>query len=301
MKFTNKTYIASAFAIFWLSMLLFPSPASASATVALTECYDRLLKVTAYYTPEVTQGVYFNGNFATEKKINWGNQHGASGRETFNGMLAGPKNFPFGTTVEIPGLGIGGIYDRGSAIISTGSHDVIDVWAGYGLQGLVNALSRGSKMLTGTICPEGFNLTKQGFDRSKYPTWDKASKTLLWSLKMEEGSVGATVYYLQGFLKQLNYLPSSYILNQNFWPVITQALCKFQQDHIGLAADDEACGYYGPQTRKKLLTLLQAKKISILDAPSSTANLITTAALSEEKPVSSAKKVITKRRMLTIR
>jgi len=53
-------------------------------------------------------------------------------------MLAGPKNFPFGTTVEIPGLGIGGIYDRGSAIISTGSHDVIDVWAGYGLQGLVN-------------------------------------------------------------------------------------------------------------------------------------------------------------------
>jgi len=51
-------------------MLLFPSSASASATVALTECYDRLLKVTAYYTPELTQGVYFNGNFATEKKIN---------------------------------------------------------------------------------------------------------------------------------------------------------------------------------------------------------------------------------------
>ena len=63
------------------------------------------------------------------------------------------------------------------------------------------------------------------------------------------------------------------------------------------------CGYYGTQTRKKLLSLLQAKKISILDAPASTANLntVVTPTITPSIVKVGGKKVITKRRMLTIR
>ena len=120
---------------------------------------------------------------------------------------------------------------------------------------------------------------------------------------MEEGSFWSTVYYLQGFMKQLNYLPGDHVLNQTFWPALKQALCKFQQDNIALAADDQYCGYYGTQTRKKLLSLLQAKKISILDAPASTANLntVVTPTITPSIVKVGGKKVITKRRMLTIR
>lgn len=48
----------------------------------LTWCIERVMKITAYYSTEPTQGVWFHGDYETEKKINGGGWHGASGKKS---------------------------------------------------------------------------------------------------------------------------------------------------------------------------------------------------------------------------
>ncbi|HMY80273.1 MAG TPA: peptidoglycan-binding protein [Candidatus Absconditabacterales bacterium] len=225
-------------------------------------CTDRLLKVTAYYTPSSDQGVYFNGDYETEKKINGGNWHGASGKHVYNGMLAGPKTYPFGTTVQLPGYGIGGVYDRGGAIVSTSGYDVIDIWAGSGLEGMIRALYRGSRMMTGTICSGGDITTNHGFDWSGFPSISQGIKNLIWTLNIQEGNRSVLVGIIQSWLQNLGFFPQDQSITNLFGPITKQALCNFQQQYLGLTSDDEYCGYYGTKTRKKFAELVKGGTLS---------------------------------------
>ncbi len=250
-----------------------------STGFVLTGCIMRPLKITSYYTPEAIQWVFFKGDYSTDKKLNGGNVHGASGKETYNGMLAWPKQYPFGTTVSIPGVGIGVIHDRWWAIVSSWWVDRIDIWAWYGLQGMVNALSRGSKIITGEICSGWIIGWPIWFDRSRYPTWEAASKQMIWSIDMELGNNGLTVYYLNSFLQQLGYLkpvnssagrqPQQklfWITNDQFSFFTTGtklALCQFQQDVMWLSGTDQYCGFYGTQTKVKFKELVRKGTITI--------------------------------------
>ena len=220
------------------------------------ECFYQRLKVTAYYTPLSWQWVYFNGDYETERAINGGNRYGASWKHVFNGMLAGPKWYPYGTTIKLPEYGIGWVYDRWWAIISTSWYDVIDIRAWSWLDGMIKALYRWSRMITWTVCASGVSQWPLGFDRSSFPWLQDGLKTLLWTLSMQEGNNSLLVSYLQSFLVQLWYLPSSHTLTTLFWPLTTQALCLFQQKTLAISPDDEYCGYYGPKTRKKFSDLV---------------------------------------------
>lgn len=238
-----------------------PQLVTGSAFV-LTGCIQRLLNITAYYTPQAIQWVYFNGDYHTEKKINWGNPNGASGKPTYNGMLAAPKKYPFSTTVHIPWIGIGAVYDRWWAIIATADMDRIDIRAWYGLQGMVNALYWWSKTMTGEICSWWIITAPQWFDWSKNPSRNDASKRLIWTLNMERGNSWLTVGYLQSFLSQLWYL-SPTTTPFLFDTGTKQALCLFQQQQLGLSGDNIYCGFYGTKTRSTFLELFKKWRITI--------------------------------------
>jgi hypothetical protein len=280
MKYIKQVF--GLFLLFGFFAIFSTSFAQSSGTnnsgFVLTGCIDRLLKITAYYTPEATQWVFFHGDYATEKKINWGNRNGASGKHVYNGMLAGPKKYPFTTTVSIPNHGFWAIYDRWSAIISSGDFDRIDIRAGAGLQGMVNALRRGTKSVTWTLCSGWLDNSTHGFDRSNYPLRDKASRQMIWTLDMEQWNSGLTVYYLNSFLEQLNYLKplesapkvrDEDILSDHkqFWITNNQkyqfstgtklALCAFQQDYLWLSGDNMYCGYYGTNSRRIIANLVK--------------------------------------------
>lgn len=241
----------------------------------LAWCISRPLKVTAYYTPDPLQGVFFHGDYATEKKINGWNPKGASGRFTFNGMLAWPKIYPFGTTVSIPWFGVGGIYDRWSAIVTTSWRDVIDIRAGSGLQWMINALYRWSQSITWTICSGGLMNDSLGFDRSHNPQREDASKVLLWSIDMMSGNSGVTVSYLQSFLQQLQFLDSHKFTPWYFDHETELALCKRQIEYIGLDPLDPYCGYYGTNTRRAFAKLVKNGEVKLRSiSPHTTAKKI---------------------------
>lgn len=81
--------------------------------------------------------------------------NGASGKEVFEWMLAAPRNYPFGTKIYFEWYGIGEVQDRGGAIVEAGnrwhSYDRIDIWMGYGDEGLQRAKIWWQRTIKGKI------------------------------------------------------------------------------------------------------------------------------------------------------
>lgn len=106
---------------------------------------------TAYYSPLPGQSRYTTGSYAWDIRLNGEGHTTASGKEVFPGLLAGPKNYPFGTKIYFEWFGIGSIEDRGWAIVKAGqrghSYDRIDIWMWYGDEGLERALAWGTRTI----------------------------------------------------------------------------------------------------------------------------------------------------------
>ena len=111
--------------------------------------YTKTFIISAYYSPLPCQQHYYTGSYSSEIALNGSGVHGADGTSVFPGMIAAPKTYPFGTKMDIPGIGIVAVHDRGGAIVSTDTgtfaYDRLDVWMGYGDKGLDRALSWGKK------------------------------------------------------------------------------------------------------------------------------------------------------------
>ena len=69
-------------------------------------CVQQLYKISGYYSPKPVQDVYTRDTYEAEIRLNGRGTHGASGAPVFNGMVAAPKNYAFGTVIILPGLGI---------------------------------------------------------------------------------------------------------------------------------------------------------------------------------------------------
>lgn len=111
--------------------------------------YTKTFIISAYYSPLPCQQHYHTGSYASEIALNGNGTNGADGTEVFPGMIAAPKTYPFGTKMDIPGIGIVGVHDRGGAIVSTDTgkfaYDRLDIWMGFGDKGLDRAMSWGKK------------------------------------------------------------------------------------------------------------------------------------------------------------
>ncbi len=143
-----KTNLQKALAAGLIALQAFMALAPAASA---GEGEKRMLLVTAYYSPLPDQRFYIRGNYEADIRLNGRGTNGADGTEVFDGMLAAPKTYAFGTRVRIPGLGVGEVHDRGGAILAGRNYDRIDVWMGRGEEGLSRALNWGARLVAGEV------------------------------------------------------------------------------------------------------------------------------------------------------
>lgn len=223
--------------------------------------YKKQFLISAYYSPLPGQNRYLRGTYEKDIRLNGRGVAGADGTGVYDGMLAAPKNYAFGTKIFLPSLGIGTVHDRGGAIIAKANYDRIDVWMGYGDAGLTRALNWGMRMIEGTIYPDGANLQ----DNIDY-TWIPTSPSTTINLKttsapivvkntftkgLGKNSSGEEVKILQEKLKELGYFDAE--TTGTYGSQTIESVFAFQKDQGILSSWNEyGAGYFGNTTREKL-------------------------------------------------
>jgi len=220
----------------------------------LSGCVAQLFRVSWYYSPQPNQDVYTRNTYEAEIRLNGRGTHWASGRGVFNGMVAAPRSYPFGTKIVLPWLWVGEVHDRWSAIVSGDGFDRIDVRLGAGDVGIERAKAVWLKWILWWRCDSNVTLPIW-FDWSRIPDYVDFVGVAFWSVDQSIGRSGALVYRLQFYLKQLWY-DSSSIVSWVYDRTMSDVVCRFQVEHLQLNPDDDACGYTGPATRNALRRLL---------------------------------------------
>ena len=234
--------------------------------VDLSECKKTIFSVTAYYSPLPDQKFFIKWDFLKETKLNGQGVVGASGKKVFNGMIAAPSKYKFGTKIYLPGLGWWEVADRGGAIVAAGQrwekYDRLDLWFWKWESALIKAISFGKKKLVGYVCSEDKEV-KLGFDLSKIKVYDRFFEKTFWIVPLYAGRKDPWVTVLQRHLTSLGYLSSNDITGY-FGSKTKQAVCKFQQDYRVVSSDSPRCGYFGPRTRWALKFALLTKGESLI-------------------------------------
>ncbi len=230
--------------------------------------FEKTFTITAYYSPVEGQQRYIRGSLAADKKLNGNGTHGADGTPVYPGMIAAPKNIPFGTKMHIPGIGTVAVHDRGGAIVPAGhrgqSHDRLDVWMGYGDEGLNRALGWGRRTVTVMV---------YGIDESIVESIDLAGISPGSAVSPAGGQNGATtspvakqfqkdfgygdenpeIAEIKGKLRDLDYYNGD--IDNSFDAGMYRAIVDFQLAKGIVDSENEfGAGYFGPQTRRALET-----------------------------------------------
>lgn len=192
--------------------------------------------LTAYYSPLPGQCCYVKGGLVADKILNGNGTHGADGTPVYVGMVAAPPSYAFGTKVQVPGLGVLEVHDRGGAIqlLEGGKIHRIDVWAGYGEEGLARALSFGVKRVRGVVYPPAsaqpasdFNLDRIAMDFDRLRPYNVIQNGLV-DVEPKAGDTSLSVAFLQDHLRALGYLADD--ATMFFGPKTQAALEGFQRD-----------------------------------------------------------------------
>ncbi len=192
--------------------------------------------LTAYYSPLPGQCCYVKGGLVADKILNGNGTHGADGTPVYVGMVAAPPSYAFGTKVQVPGLGVLEVHDRGGAIqlLEGGKIHRIDVWAGHGEEGLARALSFGVKRVRGVVYPPGtaqppsdFSLDRITMDYDRLRPYNVIQNGLV-DVEPKAGETSLSVAFLQDHLRALGYLTDD--ATMFFGPKTQAALEGFQRD-----------------------------------------------------------------------
>ncbi|MBN1258677.1 peptidoglycan-binding protein, partial [Candidatus Peregrinibacteria bacterium] len=226
----------------------------------------RMFLVTAYYSPLPDQEFYIRGSYEADIRLNGRGTNGADGTQVYDGMLAAPKTYPFGTRVRIPGLGVGEVHDRGGAILSGKNYDRIDVWMGRGEEGLARALNWGARLVTGEIFWDS-DQVEPSLDyywvKSDYsPGWLKQLKKAglqnpaVFNKPITRVSESADIKQLQEALTTFGYFHGD--IDGVYGPQTSEAVKVFQMDEGVIASADSAgAGHFGPKTQAALKKKLE--------------------------------------------
>lgn len=187
--------------------------------------------ITAYYSPVPGQCCYITGGLAADRIVNGIGVRAADGTNVYPGMAAAPLSYPFGTHIDLPGIGVVEVHDRGGAIVELpGDRHRIDIWVGSGEEGLARALAFGVQRFRGTVYPVGslqpvvsLNLAQLPAPWERLKTYVRAEGLLGARPKM--GEQGYSVALLQDHLRDLGYL--SHPVTGLFGPVTETALRSF--------------------------------------------------------------------------
>ena len=194
--------------------------------------------VSAYYSPLPNQERYYLGSYEEDVRFNGEGLAGNDGTPVYPGMIAAPPEFPFGTVIELPRLGMTGtVHDRGGRIV-TGEDGIprIDVWMGEGEEGLARALEWGvQRQPVKVYYPEPKNVPKENFDFSALPAPEHALNnvptnpvTLLDTSDPRYGDTSSEVMAIQYTLKRLGYFDHN--MTGFFGDVTRDALATFERD-----------------------------------------------------------------------
>lgn len=197
--------------------------------------YEQEFILTAYYSPIPGQCCYVRGGYEADKILNGEGHTAADGTAVYPGMLAAPPSYGFGTTVALPGLGTLTVHDRGGAIqvLDSGAHR-LDVWVGYGEEGLARALAFGVQRIRGTIYPVGSRQPGNDFDLARLPApitrlspfGVQTENLLALTPKLGDRNLSATI--LQDHLRSAGYFPRA--SSGYFGPETQDALGHFVKD-----------------------------------------------------------------------
>jgi peptidoglycan hydrolase-like protein with peptidoglycan-binding domain len=262
-------------------------------------CTAKRFRVTAYYSPLPDQAFYNMNSYEEEKIMNGNGTHGASWRGVFDGMIAAPKSYDFGTQIVFPWRWIGEVTDRGGRIVEEWErwqkYDRIDFWVGKWHDGLRRALSFGVQYIDAYICPEWtYSDQSIGFDYDVFPYYSDFFERMIRIISMRPWRDDLMVKSLQYFLVQLWYLNSSDTTGF-YGPRTTAAVCAFQQKTLGLPASHQSCGTYGPQTRAALNQIVKTTWRSlkwIREQFASSEETVVTRALADEIIIDTPKKFV---------
>lgn len=242
----------------WLLVLLCGPCVIALPALAAGE--ERQFTVTGYYSPLPNQTWYITGSYEAEKRLNGHGIRGADGTPVFPGMIAAPKSYPFGTVICLPDFGCGSVHDRGGAIVEKGGrniarHDRLDLWMGYGEEGLARALDLGLWHTNGTLYEPG-----QGSNVNIAVNFKAASPIgrlldlpapVQFAKNLYKGAQGEAVEALQQALQDLDFYQGP--TDGVYSAAVKQAVLDFQLEHFVIETERSAgAGGFGPSTREAL-------------------------------------------------
>jgi peptidoglycan hydrolase-like protein with peptidoglycan-binding domain/3D (Asp-Asp-Asp) domain-containing protein len=219
--------------------------------------------ITAYYSPIPGQCCYVKGGLIADRILNGEGIRGADGTAVYPGMVAAPPTYAFGTRIDLPGIGVVTVHDRGGAIQEQGNTHRLDLWVGFGEEGLARALAFGVRRVSGTIYTASSDAPREHVNLDSlvapmavlrpYMTPDVS----LLDLTVGIDDDGLSVTFLQDTLKDIGYFTEE--SNGHFGPATSDALRRFIAD-LGL---DESADHLSPRTAAFLLA---AKERSLADA-----------------------------------
>jgi len=229
--------------------------------------YQKTFTISAYYSPIPNQERYVTKSYEGDLSLNGSGVNSADGTPVYPGMIAAPSAYAFGTKMDIPGIGVVAVHDRGGAIVHAGergqSYDRLDIWMGYGDKGLSRALNWGKRNVNVTVYGVDpkikENVYLEGFTEAEkfirtIVTKQKIFKTDLWY-----NQSGDEVGKLQKYLKNLGYYKGT--IDNYYGNEVYKAVIAFQIDQDIVNNEEEfGAGYLGPQTRAKLEAVIEKKR-----------------------------------------
>ncbi len=248
-------------AVMLMVAIVVPYQTLGQPTPSGNEPYEQEFLITAYYSPMPGQCCYVRGGEAADKVLNGQGIAGADLTPVFPGMIAAPSSYPFGTKISLPGIGTLAVHDRGGAIneLGNGKHR-LDIWAGYGEEGLARALAFGLQRVKGTVYPNASTQPAVQFELANLPSpIDElkmyfVEKDNFLAMRPKEGERGLSVYLLQDHLQTIGYLkhrPTGF-----FGPQTSRAFHAFLRDYqvdapTNMLSEKSAAFVLGARTRLK--------------------------------------------------
>lgn len=233
--------------------------------------YQDMFTISAYYSPLPGQERYVTGSYEGDIRLNGSGVNSADGTPVYPGMIAAPASYPFGTKMNIPGIGIVAVHDRGGAIVHAGergqSYDRLDVWMGYGDQGLSRALNWGKRSVQVTVygIDPGLkeNVYLAGFTEAEKFIENIISEQKIFKDDLWFGESGDKVKELQQYLTDLGYYKGK--IDGFYGDPVYKAVMQFQINE-GIVDNEEefGAGYFGVRTRREIEAAILKKRKNIV-------------------------------------
>ncbi|MFC1600387.1 peptidoglycan-binding protein, partial [Patescibacteria group bacterium] len=233
--------------------------------------YQEMFTISAYYSPIEGQEKYVTGSLEGDIRLNGSGVNSADGTPVYPGMIAAPSTYAFGTKMNVPGIGIVAVHDRGGAIVHAGErgqyYDRLDIWMGYGDKGLGRALNWGKRNVEVTVYGVDPSL-KENVYLEGFTEAEKFMKNLINTQKIFKddlwfGNSGDRVGELQEYLTDLGYYKGK--IDKYYGDAVYKAIVQFQLDQNIIDREEEfGAGYFGPRTREKIEAVIENKRKDIL-------------------------------------